>query len=116
MASVPLPKLSSEQQKLSSDMPEDMMKFQHLQPKAVEAEILENMKMKGPIGYALNPKKTIRNIVSWSFFLLKSHSTQSLLFQIPYYQHSLQNNDQVMTPINKAKTNHENGIKMIPKR
>ncbi|XP_063707749.1 PAN2-PAN3 deadenylation complex catalytic subunit PAN2-like [Culicoides brevitarsis] len=96
MASIPLPKVSSEHEKLSSDMPEDLMRHQHLKPKPIDAEILENMKMKGPIGYALNPKKTIRNI-------------------IPYYQHSLQN-DQVMTPINKAKTNHENGIKMIPKR
>lgn len=68
MASVPLPKLSSEQQKLSSDMPEDLMKYQQLKPKAVDAEILENMKMKGPIGYALNPKKTIRNIVSFVCF------------------------------------------------
>lgn len=64
MASVPLPKLSSEQQKLSSDMSEEMMKFQHLKSTAIEPEILDNMKMKGPIGYALNPKKTIRNMVS----------------------------------------------------
>lgn len=28
----------------------------------------------------------------------------------------VQNQDQVMTPINKIKTNHENGTKMIPRR
>lgn len=64
MASIPLPKLSSAEQKLSSDLPEDLMKYQHLKPNPIDAEILENVKMKGPIGYALNPKKTIRNIVS----------------------------------------------------
>uniref|UniRef100_A0A336MAC2 CSON014364 protein n=1 Tax=Culicoides sonorensis TaxID=179676 RepID=A0A336MAC2_CULSO len=91
MASVPLPTLSSQHEKLSSTLPEDTMKFQHLRPNPIDAEILENMKMKGPIGYALNPKKTIRNI-------------------IPYNLHALQNNDLVMTPINKAKINNENGI------
>lgn len=49
---------------MTSDLPEKMMKHEHLQSLPIDPDIIENMKMKGPIGYALNRKKTIRNKVT----------------------------------------------------
>lgn len=65
MASIALPRLPDARSRLSSDMlPDSIMKHQHLRAKPIAACVLDNMRMNGPIGYALNTKKIARNVVS----------------------------------------------------
>lgn len=62
LSSVPLP-LIHHDVPLASDLPAWLMHKCYRKPVGIDPEILRTMKMKGPIGYAPNPKATKRNQV-----------------------------------------------------
>lgn len=64
MSSIPLPRLPDPQAQFSSDLiPDSFINHQYLRPKPISQTVLENLRMNGPIGYALNTQKISRNLV-----------------------------------------------------
>lgn len=118
MSSIPLPRLPDPRSRLSSDMlPDRMMKYQYLRPKPISPSVLENIRMNGPIGYALNTQKIPRNLVSFIQIILECFTDDKITLQVPYDLNAAGcSSDLTMTPINKVKMNHETGLKMIPRR
>lgn len=80
-----------------SDWPPEMLEYHYRRPKPIDNEILSSMKMQGPIGYAPNPRKTLRN-------------------QCPYVMDSNNSNNSNLTPTQNSKTGTDAGIKLIPKK
>ncbi|KPJ12896.1 PAB-dependent poly(A)-specific ribonuclease subunit 2, partial [Papilio machaon] len=58
-SSVKLPELTNG--KWCNELPPEFFKKAYRKPKPIDPELLSTMKMKGPIGYAPNPKTTRRN-------------------------------------------------------
>lgn len=98
MSSIALPHLATGD-KWFSDFPPQLMTYQYRTPKPIDADILQTMKMQGPIGYACNPRTTRRNQVP--YFLDKNHSNGM--------NSSMQSNQY-------GKNGTENALKIIPKR
>lgn len=98
ISSIALPHLVTGD-KWFSDFPPQLMTYQYRTPRPIDPDILTTMKMQGPIGYALNPRKMKRNQVP--YFLDKNHSNGM--------NSSMQTNQY-------GKNGTENTLKIIPKR
>lgn len=98
LSSIPLPHLASGGRWLS-DWPAVLHDYQYRRPKPISSDILNSMKMQGPIGYALNPRTTFRN-------------------QMPYYMSDVStSNNPITAPVSHSKVGGvDAGIKLIPKR
>ncbi|XP_077293018.1 PAN2-PAN3 deadenylation complex catalytic subunit PAN2 isoform X2 [Arctopsyche grandis] len=66
LSSVPRPPLFPGRNPVS-DWPKEFTKTGYRLPKPIDAEILKNMKMQGPIGCAPNPRNTLRNQIPYVF-------------------------------------------------
>ncbi|XP_076249943.1 PAN2-PAN3 deadenylation complex catalytic subunit PAN2 isoform X1 [Rhynchophorus ferrugineus] len=66
LSSVPMPYLPPDVP-LASDWPPQLIQYGYRKPVAIDPDILRKMKMKGPIGYAPNPKLNRRNQVTYDY-------------------------------------------------
>ncbi|XP_039443796.1 PAN2-PAN3 deadenylation complex catalytic subunit PAN2 [Culex pipiens pallens] len=97
LSSILLPHLTTGTRWLS-DWPEFMNSYEYLKPKAIPSEINSTMKMQGPIGYAPNPKTSLRN-------------------QIPYMMDKSSASNTNATPVSSSqKGTTEQGMKLVPRR
>ncbi|XP_055538321.1 PAN2-PAN3 deadenylation complex catalytic subunit PAN2 isoform X2 [Wyeomyia smithii] len=98
LSSILLPHLTTGTRWLS-DWPQFMNTYEYLKPKPITPEITATMKMQGPIGYAPNPKTSLRN-------------------QIPYIMEKNSTSSQSSAPAlgNVQKGTTEQGMKLVPRR
>lgn len=97
LSSILLPHLTTGTRWLS-DWPEFLNSYEYLKPKAIPSEINSTMKMQGPIGYAPNPKTSLRN-------------------QIPYMMDKSSASNTNATPVSSSqKGTTEQGMKLVPRR
>lgn len=95
LSSIPLPHLTTGN-RWFSDFPAELMEYKYRPLKSMDPEIMATIKMQGPIGYAPNPKTTLRN-------------------QVPYIlENSFSNNSMTQPTNNNSRI--ELGVKIIPKR
>ncbi|CAD7088929.1 unnamed protein product [Hermetia illucens] len=95
LSSIPLPHLVTGT-RYYSDWSPDLMAFNYRRPKSIDPEILNSMKMQGPIGYAPNPRLTRRN-------------------QVQYVMDSNGSNSTAIASTSTTKIT-ESGVKIIPRR
>lgn len=97
LSSIFLPELSTGAHWFS-DWPSELSRYKYYRPKPIDQEVLNNIKMQGPIGYAPNPHTMRRN-------------------QVPYL---LESNKNGLQSGNSASPNAtkiiDGGLKIIPRR
>lgn len=97
LSAIPLPNLASGEKWLS-EFPTELLTYRYRKPKTIDSEVLSTMKIRGPIGYAPNPKQIKRNLLPYNMDGGLSNGQSS----------SAQNNF--------TKSGVEGGQKIIPKR
>ncbi|XP_030563598.1 PAN2-PAN3 deadenylation complex catalytic subunit PAN2 isoform X1 [Drosophila novamexicana] len=98
LSSVMLPHLTTGT-RWFSDWPEDLLRYGYHRPKTIDPDVLNSMKMQGPIGYSPNPRTARRN-------------------QIPYFliDQGQSGGGNANANGNTTATKTESGVKIIPRR
>lgn len=97
LSAIPLPNLVTGNKNLS-DFPPELMTYRYRKPKPIDPDVITTMKIRGPIGYAPNPKQIKRNQIP---YIMDGNST---------------NGPSSSAPNNFTKPGVEGGLKIIPKR
>lgn len=97
LSAIPLPNLVSGEKWLS-DFPSELLTYRYRKPRPIDAEVLSTMKIRGPIGYAPNPKQIKRNLIPYTM------------------DGALTNGHNSSAPPNFNKSGADGGLKIIPKR
>lgn len=105
LSSIPLPHLVTGRTWFS-DLPEELMNYKYLRSKKIDPEIIANMKMQGPIGYAPNPRTALRNQIPYIIDHGENHENNG----------NRGNSSNGNSNSNPNKSNTDSGLKIIPRR
>ncbi|XP_018323979.1 PAN2-PAN3 deadenylation complex catalytic subunit PAN2 isoform X2 [Agrilus planipennis] len=97
LSAIPLPLLNPEIS-FASDWPEHLIQKTYRKTPPIDAEILKTMKVKGPIGYAPNPKATRRNQVIYNLETINSKTHKKYLQDRNCSKHPFDENTFIAIP------------------
>lgn len=112
LSSIPLPHLVTGEKWLS-DWPAQLMEYRYRRSKPIEPEILQNMKMKGPIGYAPNPRTSLRNQAPYIFENTGGGTFSSLSHPSHHHHHPHSHHHHSQASLRPAA---DTNIRLIPKK